>query len=207
VKHGDRSVELRGLAAEAAAIGVDVGSEALDRLLSFEELLRDRALPLGLVAAGDASRLRERHLLDCLRAAPLVRHSDELAYDMGSGAGLPGLVVAIARPRLHVRLVEPRRARVGFLELAIERLGIPNATVAAGTMQEQTDVADVCLARAFAGLARSWEVALPRLGPRGRLVYFAGVGFEPPAAPAGARLRVAETTVLASAGPLIIMSR
>jgi 16S rRNA (guanine527-N7)-methyltransferase len=206
VKH-DGSPDEQELAAQADALGVDVADADVRRLLRFEELLRHRAVPLGLVAAGDAARIRQRHLLDCLRAAAVVTVSDELAYDIGSGAGLPGLVVAIARPWLRIRLVEPRRARVAFLELAVERLGVANASVVPGTIEQQTEPVDVCLARAFAGLERAWELAGPRLGPGGRLVYFAGRGFAPPATIAGQEVRVVRTTVLASAGPLIIMSR
>ena len=207
VKHEGPSVESKLLADQATALGVGVSAEALARLARFEGLLRDRAVPLGLVSRADAGRIRERHLLDCLRAAAVIRESDEVAYDIGSGAGLPGLVVAIARPALHVRLVEPRRVRVGFLELAIERLGITNASVIAGRIERQTDTVDVCLARAFAGLRQAWEVSLPRLRSDGRLVYFAGRGHAPPDAGTGHDMRIVETSVLASAGPLIIMSR
>ena len=206
MKHDETTIaELR---AGAAAVGVEVPEEGLARLAEFEELLRDRGLRLGLVAESDAARIRDRHVLDSLRAVLGVEDSDSLAYDIGSGAGLPGLVVAIARPGLAVWLVEPRHGRAGFLELAIERLGIRNAVAFPGRIEDLADPADVCFARAFAPLPDAWKAALPRLKPGGRLVYFAGARTTTPEAlPGVGSVRVLETPVLASGGPLIIMAR
>jgi 16S rRNA (guanine527-N7)-methyltransferase len=191
----------------ASDLGVNVSPEAVEGLVAFESLLRERALPIGLVAESDRDRLLERHVLDCLRAAAAVVDSDRLAYDMGSGAGLPGIVVAIARPLLRVTLVEPRRSRAAFLELAIERLGIGNAYVHLGRIQDIAEPADLCFARAFAPPTTAWELALPRLRPGGRLVYF-GVLPEGDVGPKGAReIRVLATPVLESAGSLTIMAR
>jgi 16S rRNA (guanine527-N7)-methyltransferase len=209
VKHRPRSPQAAlELLAVARSLGVDLDPAAADRLLEFEEMLAGRAVELGLIARSDRNRIRSRHVLDCLRAVVAVDPDDVLAYDLGSGAGLPGLVVAIARPALHVALVEPRKARVAFCELAIERLELPNASVLPGRIQEVTEAADLCLARAFAPLEDAWEAALPRLRSGGRLVYFAGAGWTRPGTPPGARsVEVVETPVLESAGPLIIMGR
>jgi 16S rRNA (guanine527-N7)-methyltransferase len=192
----------------ASALGVEVSTDGLRRLARFESLLRERAVPLGLVAESDSDRLRERHVLDCLRAVTAVRGTDTLAYDIGSGAGLPGLVVAVARPSLEVRLIEPRRSRVAFLELAIERLGLSNASILEHKVEDVVEPADLCFARAFAALPEAWSAAMPRLRTGGRLVYFAGARAPTPALPAGAvSVRSVETPVLESAGSLIIMTR
>ena len=74
-------------------------------LSRYEELLRRRAVAAGMISAEDAPRLRERHLTDSLRAVVAVEPGDHDAYDVGSGAGLPGVVMAIALPSLHVVLV------------------------------------------------------------------------------------------------------
>src|SRR4029453_5865424 len=103
--------------------------------------------------------------------------SDTDALDLGSGAGLPGVVVAIARPSLRVGLVEVRRRRVAFLELAVERLGLSNVAVLAMPAGRIDRVVDVCFARALAGLSKTWEIARHLLRPEGRLVYFGGEGF------------------------------
>jgi 16S rRNA (guanine527-N7)-methyltransferase len=204
VKHG---VELSP-AWIRSALAVEVTERAVVGLAAFELMLAERAVPLGMVGESDASRLRERHVLDCLRAVAAVEEPDSLAYDMGSGAGLPGLVVALARPSLRVVLIESRSARCAFLELAIERLDLPNASVHAGRVEDLAGPADLCFARALATLRRSWSLAAPRLRPGGRLVYFAGAGASTSGLPADAQhVRVLETPVLESAGSLIIMTR
>ena len=180
------------------------------RLLGFEGLLADRAVPLGAIARSDAGRIRERHILDCLRAAPYVRTAG-MAYDLGSGAGLPGVVVAIALPEVPVVLVDRRANRAAFLELAVQDLRLANAVVFADPVEELAEPAGACLARAFATLERSWEAAERLLRPAGRLVYFGGRELDEAAAievPTGATLEaVVRTPVLESAGPLVIMAR
>ena len=177
------------------------------RLIRFEELLTDRAIPQGVVSHSDATRIRERHILDSLRAAPFVEGAD-LAADLGSGAGLPGLVIAISLPRLRMLLVERRPRRAALLELAVEELRLSNATVFAGPVAEMPRPVDVALARAFAPLDEAWAQARAVLRPGGRLVYFAGAATTIPAAPEGSLiLDVLRTPVLESSGALVIMTR
>src|SRR5688572_2485564 len=95
----------------AAAVGVELTPEMVSRLESFGTLVRGHGAALGLVGTADLPRLRERHLSDCLRAVAAVRKTDRTAYDLGSGAGLPGIVVGIACPLLEVTLIESRRRR------------------------------------------------------------------------------------------------
>jgi len=195
------------LRAQAVILGVALDRSQATRLIRFEELLADRAIPLGVVSPSDATRIRERHILDSLRAAPVVEDAD-LAADLGSGAGLPGIVVAIALPRLRMLLVEPRPRRAALLELVVEELGVSNASVFAGRVAEMPDPVDVALARAFAPLDEAWAQARGILRPRGRLVYFAGGDTKVPVAPEGAAiLEVLGTPVLESAGALVIMTR
>jgi 16S rRNA (guanine527-N7)-methyltransferase len=209
VKHGpDHQATLDELGDFARSIGVELHGTAAEGLVAFEEILAERAVRLGLIARSDRGRILPRHVMDSLRAVVAVRPGDGFAYDLGSGAGLPGIVVAIARPALRMALVEPRKARVAFLELAIERLDLRNTSVVPRRIQEVTETADLCFARAFAPLDAAWEAALPRLRAGGRLVYFAGAGSTRAEAPPGARsVEVVETPVLESAGPLIIMGR
>ena len=189
-----------------ASLGVTLNDEQLSLLGRFETLLREIAIPSGFVAASDAPRLRERHLWDCLRVASVLRQDERTAHDLGSGAGLPGVVVAIACPWLQITLVESRRARVAFLELALERLCLPNTKVYAGRVQDLSEPVDVCLARAFADAAASWRAAEPLLAPGGRLVYFAGQGSDRLQLPSHLVVSKVAST-LARSGPLVIMSR
>ena len=204
------SIEPVELIRQASALGIDLDPERAASLIRFEALLRDRAVPLHAVARSDLGRIRERHILDCLRAAPVVS-SARLVYDLGSGAGLPGVVVAAALPDVRVVLVQRRTHRVAFLELAVEGLGLANAEVFPGSVEQLSERGDACLARAFAPLTRAWSAAERLLEPAGRLVFFGGRELEaagPIEVPDGAELeQVLRTPVLESAGPLVIMAR
>jgi 16S rRNA (guanine527-N7)-methyltransferase len=194
------------LRAQAGSLGVALDPTQASRLIRFEQLLLDRAIPLGMVSRSDTSRIRERHILDSLRAAPIVQE-DDLAADLGSGAGLPGVVIAIALPRLRMLLVERRPRRAAILELVVEELGLSNATVFAGRVVELPERVDVALARAFAPPEEAWAQARQVLRPGGRLVYFAGAATAIPAAPEGSAMLEVQRPVLESSGALVIMTR
>jgi 16S rRNA (guanine527-N7)-methyltransferase len=182
-------------------------------LAEYESLLRSRAVPLGLVAESDVDRVGERHVRDSLRAAAVLSEGDALACDIGSGAGLPGLVLAIARPEVRFVLLEPKQRAVGFLELAVDRLGLSNVEVRAERIEDVDLEADVATARAFGSLERSWQAAVPVLRPGGRLIYFAGEGLEDPEGAARAVMvpeqpeSVRIERVVAGFSPLVIMTR
>jgi 16S rRNA (guanine527-N7)-methyltransferase len=195
----------------ASRSGIVLPSGAAARLEALGELLVARAIPLGLVASSDAERVYDRHVLDCLRAALVFRPEDRTAYDLGSGGGLPGLVLAAALPGCRFLLIESKRRAAAFLELARERLNLENVEILILRAQEVEAPADVVTARAFAPLQRTWGVAWPLLRPGGRLVYFAGEGFDrPEAASLGGPEPPAGIEVAAqvdSSSPLVIMSR
>jgi 16S rRNA (guanine527-N7)-methyltransferase len=200
-------VKHEGWTEAAAGLNVVIDPQQASRLDAYEELLRTRAAPLGMISEADVPRIRERHVLDGLRAAAFV-DSARSAYDVGSGAGLPGIPLAIASPELLVTLVESRRNRAAFLELAVEILALPNVSVLPGRVEDLSERVDLVTARAFTDAAGSWRVAEPLLLPGGRLIYFAGTGFEPESeAPEGADLAVFTSPGLARSGPLAIMSR
>jgi 16S rRNA (guanine527-N7)-methyltransferase len=198
--------DTEALRAQAGSLGVALDPSQAARLVRFEQLLLDRAIPLGMVSRSDTPRIRERHILDSLRAAPIVQ-GDDMAADLGSGAGLPGVVVAIALPRLRMLLVERRPRRAAILELVVEELGLSNATVFAGRVVELPERVDVALARAFAPPEEAWAQARQVLRPGGRLVYFAGAATAIPGAPEGSAMLEVQTPVLESSGALVIMTR
>ena len=205
VKHAE---EPRPLIDTALELGVALSSAQVRGLEAFEALLLERAVPAGMVAEADAGRLRRRHVLDCLRAASVVSSQDLDAYDLGSGAGLPGVVVAIARPDLRITLVEARRRRAAFLELAAQQLHLENVTVAAARLETLIEPVDLCFARALAPLPRAWTLAEPLLRPGGRLVYFAGTEAPTLREVDGVGMNeVRNTSVLERSGPLVIMTR
>lgn len=206
MKHHDE--EPLTLVAQAEGLGVALPFAAAEQILDYERLLIDRGVKLGVVSSGDVDRVRKRHILDSLRAVAAVRTGDRDAYDLGSGGGLPGVVIAAALPGFMVSLVETRQLRAAFLELVVERLGLANAAVLPARIEELSEPVDVCLARALAPPAQSWLLARPLLRDGGRLVYFAGDRSNAELlVPEDARIETLESPVLESAGPLVIMTR
>jgi 16S rRNA (guanine527-N7)-methyltransferase len=191
------------------SLGLDLDRDQVRRLGEYEELLRERSSRLGLIAESDLPRLFERHILDSLRAASVL--TDEEVCDLGSGAGLPGVPLAIALPSCEFTLCEPRRRRLGFLELVVERLELSNAAVTPSRAEElPPESADACTARAFASLGESWKAACRILRGGGRLLYFAGKGWRAPEGGTAALPEPEEPAsleTLANDPPLVIMSR
>jgi 16S rRNA (guanine527-N7)-methyltransferase len=187
--------------------------EGVRALEAYRRLLEDEGIRLGLIARGDAARIWERHVLDSLRALGCLRPSDRAVADLGSGGGLPGIPVAIARPELRVVLIEARPRRAAFLEMAVERLRLANAQVVAGAAPSVPEAFDTVLARAFGPLDRAWAVAAPLLSLGGALVYFAGRSWSVSSmdvqalVASGADPRICGPAEFPWQGPLVIMSR
>lgn len=97
----------------------------------YVAILADTGIAHGLVGPREAPRLWERHVLNCAVVHPLFAPDTEVA-DIGSGAGLPGLVLAIIRPDLHLHLVEPLQRRTVWLRRTVEELELDNVTVQDG---------------------------------------------------------------------------
>ena len=185
----------------------ELSSAQVVSLGRYEELLIVQAVPRGMVAASDAGHLHTRHILDSLRALAHISAGPERVVDLGSGAGLPGLPLAVARPDLEVTLAEPRQARAAFLELAVQTLGLPNVQVFPRPAEELASGFDVCLARGFGDARRSWAVARDLLDPVGDLIYWAGRTFKRDDTPPDARVRAVGEPTLESGGPIVIMTR
>jgi 16S rRNA (guanine527-N7)-methyltransferase len=141
----------------AHAVGRDVSRETFEKLEAYAELLREEAARQNLVSASTLSSLWDRHILD---SAQLVRFEPRPGaswVDIGSGAGLPGVVVAciVDGP---VMLVEPRRLRAEFLHKACETLRI-NARVFAGKAERAEGKYDVISARAVSSLGELLQIS------------------------------------------------
>lgn len=145
-----------------------VFSSALPGVERFAELLVTAGIERGLLGPREAPRLWERHLLNCgllARAVPVGESSTEVA-DIGSGAGLPGMVLALTRPDLHLVLVEPLLRRTVFLEECVQELGLRNAEVVRARAEELHGNRRfaVVTSRAVARLDKlaSWSIPLVR---------------------------------------------
>ena len=180
-----------------------------ERLEHFVRLLRIHAPRAGLLSPGDIERVWDRHILDSLRAVPCLPRPSARVVDVGSGAGLPGVPLAVAAPELAFSLVEPKSRRVAFLELAVRELRLQNVDVVARRIEEVAIAADAVVARAFAGGADVWRRCSGLLKPDGRIVYFAGRSWghveESEVREAGATPAVCVVPDFEWQGPVVIM--
>jgi 16S rRNA (guanine527-N7)-methyltransferase len=144
---------------------------ALPAAEQFADLLTREATVRGLIGPREVPRLWERHLLNCAVITDLMP-PDSTVCDVGSGAGLPGIVLAIRRPDLQVTLVEPLLRRTTFLELAVSTMGLSNVHVHRGRAEELhgesawSEGFDVVTSRAVAPMERlsQWSLPLVRDG-------------------------------------------
>jgi 16S rRNA (guanine527-N7)-methyltransferase len=147
----------------------------LPRAEAFAELLATDGVRRGLIGPREADRVWSRHLLNSavvVEACP----ASGLVVDVGSGAGLPGIPMALARPGLTVRLVEPLLRRVTFLTEVVSRLGLDNVEVVRSRVEDLHGswAAPTVTARAVAPLDRLAAWCLPLVAPGGSLLAVKG---------------------------------
>jgi 16S rRNA (guanine527-N7)-methyltransferase len=144
-----------------------VFSDALPVAERYAALLAGEGTVRGLIGPREVPRLWERHLLNCALVTELVG-PDHTVCDVGSGAGLPGVVMALRRPDLQVTLVEPLLRRTAFLEEVVAALGLTNVEVVRGRAESLHGVRlfDVVTSRAVAPMDRlsRWSLPLVRSG-------------------------------------------
>lgn len=167
-----------------------VFSSALPTAELFCRLLAEDATVRGLIGPREVPRLWERHLLNCALVTDVMPPSASVA-DIGSGAGLPGLVIAIRRPDLSVTLIEPLLRRTTFLEEAVAALGLGNVEVVRGRAEEVHGERsfDVVTSRAVAALDRLARWSLPLVRDGGEMVAMKGSSAPDEIAAAGPLLR------------------
>jgi 16S rRNA (guanine527-N7)-methyltransferase len=141
----------------------------------FAAILTDTGVSHGLIGPREVPRLWERHILNCAVIHPAIAKHQKV-IDVGSGAGLPGLALAIARPDLELHLVEPMLRRTSWLSMATAELGLSNVTVHRGRAHQfwGTLSAPVVTARAVARLSDLATWCLPLLQPGGCLLALKG---------------------------------
>lgn len=145
-----------------------VFGDRLELAREYTSFLAGDGVLRGLIGPRETDRLWTRHLLNCAAPAELIP-AEARVVDVGSGAGLPGLVLAIARPDCRLVLVEPLERRVRFLDEAVELLGLNNCLVVRSRAQDAPDdarEADLVVSRAVAPLGRlaGWCAGLARTG-------------------------------------------
>jgi 16S rRNA (guanine527-N7)-methyltransferase len=166
------------LPAEFASAAALVFGSRLDLARSFARLLVTDGVVRGLIGPREAPRIWERHLINCAVMAEMIPNGASVV-DVGSGAGLPGIVLAVARPDLSITLVEPLARRTAFLSEAVTALGLESTVqVVRGRAEDVVDGppagADVVTARAVAALDRLAGWCLPLAHVGGRLLALKG---------------------------------
>jgi 16S rRNA (guanine527-N7)-methyltransferase len=169
VKHGE--------APPAPPAAAAVFGDRLEVAVRYAAILAGAGIERGLIGPGEVGRLWERHILNSAAVGELVGPSERVA-DVGSGAGLPGIPLALARPDVHVVLIEPLLRRADFLAETIELLGL-GATVIRGRAEEpsvQRDAGDidVVTSRAVASLDKLTRWCFPLLQAGGRMLAMKG---------------------------------
>lgn len=157
-------------AAEPPEIAARIFGDRLDVAVRYAAWLADAGVVRGLIGPREVGRLWERHILNSAVIGEVIDEGARVV-DIGSGAGLPGIPLAVARPDLTVQLVEPLLRRATFLSEVVEDLGLTNVEVHRGRAEEKSIVkavggADVVTSRAVAPVGRlmGWSLPLARKG-------------------------------------------
>lgn len=164
--------------AEPAA-ALQLFGDRVELARSFAAELARRGEELGLIGPLELPRLWTRHILNSALLAPLLEERGRVA-DVGSGAGLPGLVLAIARPDVHLTLIEPMERRVEWLTAEAARLGLDNVEVLRARAEDIADdvVVDQVTARAVSALSKLIPLTVPLVRSGGQLILMKGARVE-----------------------------
>ncbi|MGC0312258.1 16S rRNA (guanine(527)-N(7))-methyltransferase RsmG [Kitasatospora acidiphila] len=160
---------------EAPPAAREIFGENFPAAQRYTELLASSGVQRGLIGPREVPRLWDRHVLNCAVLAELLPSGASLC-DVGSGAGLPGIPVALARPDLSVTLLEPLLRRTTFLEEVVRELGLQNVTVLRGRAEEMVGKisVEIVTARAVAPLDRLAGWGMPLLRPYGQMLALKG---------------------------------
>ncbi|RCK70483.1 16S rRNA (guanine(527)-N(7))-methyltransferase RsmG [Desertihabitans brevis] len=156
--------------AEATAVFGD----RIESTRQYVDMLSSRGIEWGLLGPREAGRLWSRHVLNSAAAGGVMPEGAHVV-DVGSGAGLPGVPLALARPDLGVTLLEPLLRRAEFLELAIDELGLEERVrVVRARAEDHEDVYDVVTARAVGALSKLVPWCEPLLDDGGEMLLLKG---------------------------------
>lgn len=163
------------LTADLRPAAEELFGEALPLAERYVDHLATTGIEWGLLGPREVPRLWGRHVLNCAVVARLLPEGS-LVADVGSGAGLPGLCLALARPDCRFTLIEPLERRVAWLEMVIADLGLTNVEVVRGRSEQVADEiqVDIVTARAVSALKTLLPLTMPLLRSSGHLLAIKG---------------------------------
>lgn len=152
--------------------------ERIENLEAYAEMLRTRGIEWGLLGPREAGKVWSRHISNSLALVDVLGRGTDVA-DVGSGAGLPGIPLALCRDDLRVTLLEPLLRRHNFLTLAVEELGLgERVRVERLRAEDCGETFDVVTCRAVAPLEKLLKWTTPMFFPGGELLALKGAGAE-----------------------------
>lgn len=163
------------LIAQAAGLGVALGLAQAESLLSYLDLIAKWNKVHNLTALRDADKMLSHHILDSLSVQPYI--AAEKLLDVGSGAGLPGIPLAIADPGLHVAVMDSNAKKTSFLRQAVTELGLKNVEVITGRIEDlpASHQFDGIISRAFSDINQFIAMSRQVLAEHGRWYAMKGV--------------------------------
>ncbi len=153
----------------------EIFGDRLDKAERYADLLRTWGIERGLIGPKEGERIWQRHILNCAAVIPYIPPGSHVA-DIGSGAGLPGIVIALARPDLHITLVETMLRRTRFLHEIIQELDLDDqVSVIRSRAEECSQHFDVVTARAVASLDKLLRWTHHLFLPEGSMIVLKGI--------------------------------
>jgi 16S rRNA (guanine527-N7)-methyltransferase len=190
---------------------VDVSRETLtpifgeltDKALEYGRILATTAVERGLIGPREVDRIWDRHIFNSLPLVTLMPKGATV-IDIGSGAGLPGIVLGLARPDLQITLLEPLERRANFLSEVITQLGLTNLEVVCGRAEQHKSRYQLVTARAVAPLPKLMQISWRLIAPGGKLLALKGESAESELATAPmSRFNPSKAEVILASYPLL----
>lgn len=151
--------------------------ELTDQALEYGRILGSTAVERGLIGPREVERIWDRHIFNSLPLITLMPQSATV-LDIGSGAGLPGIVLGLARSDLQITLLEPLERRANFLLELIAQLGLTNLEVVRGRAEQHKSRYQIVTARAVAPLPKLLQISWRLIAPGGKLLALKGENAE-----------------------------